>query len=107
MAFRSLGEFLAALEATGDLLRVAGAGLPGPRDHRDHPTRRSGADGPALLFENVKGATMPVAMNVLGLAPTDRPRARSETLEEPAERIARLVRLAPRRGLGSDQGPRR
>ena len=64
MAFRSLGAFLDDLDASGDLLRVAAP------VHQDleiaELTRRVVArDGPALLFENVVGASMPVAMGVL------------------------------------------
>ncbi len=98
MGFDSLGEFLEALEARGDLLRIRG---PVSRDLEiTEITRRTVlADGPALLFENVVGASMPVAMNVLGSARRIAFALGAERLDEPAERISRLVRLRPPAGI--------
>jgi 4-hydroxy-3-polyprenylbenzoate decarboxylase len=100
MAFRSLGAFLDALEASGDLLRV-----PSPvRQDLEitEITRRTIArDGPALLFENVTGARYPVAMNVLG---SPRRIARGlgvADVREAADRIGRLFRLKPPAGVGA------
>jgi len=100
MAFRSLGEFLAALEAAGDLVRVA---APVGRDLEisEFSRRVIAADGPALLFENVPGATMPVAMNVLGSARRIALAFGTKDLDEPADRIARLVKLRPPSGVGA------
>ncbi len=95
MAFRSLGEFLAELERRGDLVRVKS------RVRRDleltEITRRTLArDGPALLFEAVEGATMPVAMNVLGSTRRVALGLGAETLDEAAGRIGKLTKLRPR-----------
>ena len=62
--FRTLGGFLADLERRGDLRRV-------PREVdwdceiTEIACREAKADGPALLFENVRGARFPLAVNVL------------------------------------------
>ncbi len=98
MTFRSLGEFLERLEAAGDLVRVK---RPVARDLEitEVTQRTLAADGPALLFENVPGAPMPVVTNLLGS-----PRRIALALDAPdldsvADRIARLVRLRPPAGV--------
>jgi 4-hydroxy-3-polyprenylbenzoate decarboxylase len=98
MPFRSLGEFLDALESKGDLLRVKS---PVSRDLEitEITQRAVRADGPALLFENVTGASMPVAMNVLGAPRRIALALGAERLEEIAERIGRLVHLRPPAGI--------
>ena len=63
MAFRNLGEFLQALEADGDLVRVRREVSP-RLEIAEIADRSVKADGPALLFENVSGSTMPVAINL-------------------------------------------
>jgi 4-hydroxy-3-polyprenylbenzoate decarboxylase len=98
MPFASLGEFLSALEARGDLVRVA---APVSRDLEitEITQRVVRSDGPALLFENVTGSSMPVAMNVLGSPRRIAMALGVSTLEESADRISRLVRLKPPSGL--------
>ncbi len=98
MAFRSLGEFLNELESRGDLLRVRS---PVSRDLEitEVTQRAVRKDGPALLFENVPGATMPIAMNVLGSPRRIALALGAESLDAPAERISRLVHLRPPSGV--------
>jgi 4-hydroxy-3-polyprenylbenzoate decarboxylase len=98
MAFRSLGDFLTALEERKDLLRIR---TPVQRDLEisEIALRALRADGPALLFENVPGASMPVAMNVLGSPRRIALALGAEDLDVPADRIARLVRLKPPAGI--------
>ncbi len=98
MTFRNLGEFLTRLEDARDLVRVR---RPVARDLEvTEVTRRAvAADGPALLFENVPGAGMPVVTNLLGS-----PRRIALALDAPnldavAERVARLVHLRPPAGV--------
>jgi 4-hydroxy-3-polyprenylbenzoate decarboxylase len=98
MAYRSLGEFLTELERRGDLVRIRS------KVSRDlevtEITRRTLAkDGPALLFENVDGSKMPVAMNVLGSARRIALGLGAATLEEAAERIGKLSHLRPPAGV--------
>jgi len=98
MPFRALGDFLEALESRGDLLRVRTA-VSRDLEITEITQRSVRSDGPALLFENVTGATMPVAMNVLGSPRRIALALGAETLDEPADRIARLVRLKPPSGI--------
>ena len=62
MAYRDLREFIAALERAGELKRI-----PFEIDPRleitDFADRAVKSGGPALLFENVRGSSMPVLIN--------------------------------------------
>jgi 4-hydroxy-3-polyprenylbenzoate decarboxylase len=98
MPFRSLEEFLDALDAKGDLLRVRSR-VSRDLEITEITQRAVRSDGPALLFENVDGATMPVAMNVLGSPRRIAAALGATDLKEPAERISRLVRMKPPAGL--------
>jgi 4-hydroxy-3-polyprenylbenzoate decarboxylase len=96
--FESLGDFLKALEAKGDLVRVQ---APVSRDLEitEVTQRVLRADGPALLFENVPGSTMPVATNVLGSARRIALALGADRVDQVAERIQELVRLRPPAGV--------
>ena len=64
MTSRNLGEFLQKLESAGELVRI---GVPVSRDLEiteivDRVCKGPAAGNTALLFENVVGATMPVAV---------------------------------------------
>ena len=98
MTFSSLGDFLAALETRGDLVRVR---RPVSRDLEitEVTQRVLRADGPALLFENVPGATMPVVTNLLGSPRRIALALGAETVDEVAERVERLVHLRPPAGI--------
>ena len=92
MTFRNLAEFLRALEADGDLVRVAREVSP-RLEIAEIADRSVKGDGPALLFENVTGSSMPVAINLfasrrrtlraLGIASFDEWDARLEPLLDP------------------------
>jgi 4-hydroxy-3-polyprenylbenzoate decarboxylase len=96
--FRSLGEFLQALDERGDLVRVT---TPLSRDLEiaEMTQRVHRADGPALLFENVPGAAMPVVTNVLGSERRIALALGAQSLEEVAARVEKLTRLRPPAGL--------
>ncbi len=98
MPFRSLGEFLEALEGRGDLVRVAGP-LSRDLEIAELTQRVHRADGPALLFENVPGASMPVVTNLLGSTRRIALALGAKDLEEVAARVAHLTRLRPPAGL--------
>ena len=68
MAYDDLRSLLRALEREGDLKRIK-AEVDPYLEVGEIVDRVNKAGGPALLFENVKGASMPLAMNVYG---TDR-----------------------------------
>jgi len=98
VTFRSLGEFLKELESRGDLVRVT---RPVSRDLEitEVTQRVLRADGPALLFENVPGASMPVVTNLLGSPRRIAAALGAETVEQVAERVERLVHLRPPAGV--------
>ena len=98
MAFRDLGAFLDRLEATGDLVRIRD---PVSRDLEitEVTQRVIASDGPALLFEQVVGAAMPVATNVLGSRRRIALALGAPDLDGVADRIERLVHLRPPAGV--------
>jgi 4-hydroxy-3-polyprenylbenzoate decarboxylase len=61
---RSLSDFIAELERRGDLKRVRRE-VDWACEVSEIASREVKADGPALLFENVRGARFPLAVNVL------------------------------------------
>ena len=89
MSFSSLRSFLNFLESKGDLRRVKVEVDP-HLEITEIVTRVVKGDGPALLFENVKGSSFPLAVNILGA------KRRVEWVLgiPPAELGASLVKLA-------------
>ena len=63
MPYQDLREFLAFLESKGDLRRISAPVSP-ELEITEIAYRLMRADGPALLFENVIGHDMPVAVNL-------------------------------------------
>ncbi len=100
MAWKDLKEFLEALEGKGDLLRVKSRISP-RLEMSEIAQRALRADGPALLFENVEGSSLPVALNVLGSPRRIAMALGASSIEEPAEKIRRLLRFRPPAGLGA------
>ncbi len=64
MSFRTLRQFLDHCEAKGDLKRVTRE-VDWRYEVTEIACREAMAQGPALLFENVRGARFPLAVNVL------------------------------------------
>jgi 4-hydroxy-3-polyprenylbenzoate decarboxylase len=62
---RDLRQFLTLLEQRGQLKRITAAVDP-DLEVAEIANRLLLAGGPALLFENVKGASMPLAINIMG-----------------------------------------
>ncbi len=96
--FRSLGEFLDTIEKTGDLARVT---RPVSRDLEiTEITQRVLRDnGPALVFENVRGTTVPVVTNLLGSFRRIALAFDAPNVDAVGERIERLVHLRPPAGI--------
>src|SRR3970040_1785310 len=65
MKYRDLRDFLAGLEARGELKRVSGTVNP-CLEMTEICDRVLKAGGPALLFERPKGHAMPVLGNLFG-----------------------------------------
>src|SRR5262245_47834437 len=101
--FRTLTDFLAHLESRGDLKRVRRE-VDRAFEVTEIACREARAEGPALLFERVRGARFPLAVNVLAarrrieLALGRTPAAVGAELEEilhavPPRRLADLWKL--------------
>ena len=65
MAYKDLGEFISKLEEQGELVRIKTLVDP-ELEITEITDRVSKMHGPALLFENVKGSSMPVLINAFG-----------------------------------------
>ena len=91
MAYDSLADFMEELQHDGELVRIA-AEVDPLLEISEITDRISKADGPALLFENVKGSSLPVAINLLG---SERRMCRAlgvASFDEMGARIAALVK---------------
>jgi len=65
MAFRDLREYLSALDARGELKRIT-APVSAKLEAAEIADRAIKGEGPALLFEQVKDSSVPLAMNLFG-----------------------------------------
>ncbi|MBI4228003.1 MAG: UbiD family decarboxylase, partial [Candidatus Omnitrophica bacterium] len=99
MAFRDLREFIAAIDAKGWLARVKAPVDPALEiteitdrlsKSTSHP---AGPGGPALLFESVTGATMPVAINLFGTKARMELALGVSSLDDIARRIDELLEI--------------
>jgi 4-hydroxy-3-polyprenylbenzoate decarboxylase len=68
MAYKGLGDFVAALEARGELRRVKVEVDP-ELEITEIADRIMRSSGPALLFERVKGSAYPLLINAMGSEP--------------------------------------
>jgi UbiD family decarboxylase len=91
VAFPDLQSFLDHCERQGDLARVR-AEVDPRLEVAEIVTRVVRADGPAILFERVRGSRFPIAANVLGSTR----RCRWALGEEPAAIGERLLEVAER-----------
>ena len=90
MSFKDLREFIVFLEDRGELRRVT---TPVSRDLEitELADRTVKAGGPALLFENVEGFSMPVAINLYGSLRRVAWALGVEHLDELTERVTKLM----------------
>lgn len=91
MPYDSLAEFLEALEPTGEVVRIKTEVDP-ILEIAEITDRISKVQGPALLFENVKGSRFPLAINVLGSEARMCRALDVKHLDEMAVRIAGLIK---------------
>ncbi|HET9168314.1 MAG TPA: UbiD family decarboxylase domain-containing protein, partial [Actinospica sp.] len=103
MAYEDLRSFLKALEKEGELRRVRAEVDPylevGEITDRVQKSRVNGEPGPALLFENVKGSRLPLAMNVFGSEKRLCMALGLDSLDEIGERIGGLLKPEMPQGL--------
>lgn len=111
MAYKSLREFMALLEADGDLKRVS-APVSTHLEMTEIQTRLLAKGGPAVLFENPvhedgRAAEMPALVNLFGTVERvaravtmgGEPRRTAKDLREVGELLAFLRQPEPPRGL--------
>ena len=103
MSFADLPEFLERLEKDGDLVRVK-AQVDPYLEITEIVDRVVRAGGPALLFENVKGSTLPLAMNVFGTPARMAKALGVDDLDEIGARIGDLLKPELPKGFGGSQG---
>src|SRR5512139_1656245 len=102
MAYADLRDFIARLDAEGELIRITAPVSPrleiteitdriskGPADHNK-----------ALLFENVEGCTMPVLINALGSVRRMALALGVNDLEDVRRNLARLIDPKLPQGMG-------
>lgn len=117
MAFRDLREYMAALERRGELKRIS-APVSAELEAAEIADRAVKSGGPALLFENVRGCSVPLAMNLfgtmgrtclaLGVASLDEIGARMVEVIEPEipTNFVEKLRLLPKLARLADYLPR-
>ncbi|MGH2538750.1 MAG: menaquinone biosynthesis decarboxylase [Candidatus Promineifilaceae bacterium] len=106
MAYRDLSEFVARLEAAGELARIS---APVNRDLEISAITDRVSKGPAeankaLLFENVTGFDIPVLINAFGSARRMAWALGVENLEELRHNLARLIDMKLPQGMGAALG---
>src|SRR3954470_23464236 len=95
---RDLREWIALLEREGELVRVA-AEVDPDLEITEIVDRTVKAGGPALLFENPKGAQHPLLINQFG---TERRMCLAfgvEKLDDVAAKVADVLEMQPPEGL--------
>jgi 4-hydroxy-3-polyprenylbenzoate decarboxylase len=92
--FQDLRQFLAYLAERGELVRVREPVDPF-LEIAEIADRTTKGGGPALLFENVRGSKLPVAINVYGSERRMAWALGADTIDEVVARIEEVIKLAP------------
>ncbi len=93
MAFRDLREYIALLEKRGELKRVH-AEVSRDLEIAEFADRAVKRGGPALLFESVRGYSVPVLVNMFGTEARTAAALGVSKLDELGERIGKYLGLA-------------
>jgi len=102
MSMKDLHEYIDLLESRGQLARIT---APVSRDLEiteitDRISKRADGTNKALIFENIHGSDMPVAINLFGSRQRMSWALGVEDLEELRDRLAALLDLRLPQGLG-------
>ena len=102
MSMKDLREYIDLLESRGQLARIT---APVSRDLEiteitDRISKRADGTNKALIFENIHGSDMPVAINLFGSRQRMSWALGVEDLEELRDRLAALLDLRLPQGLG-------
>jgi 4-hydroxy-3-polyprenylbenzoate decarboxylase len=98
VAYENLSDFLRALEAEGDLVRIRQRVSP-RLEISEIADRAVKGGGPALLFENVEGSAMPVAINTFASRPRMLRALQIESWEEWDSRLDFFLDPKPPEGI--------
>jgi 4-hydroxy-3-polyprenylbenzoate decarboxylase len=98
MAHADLREFIAALERAGELRRIR-AEVDPALEITEITDRVSKRGGPALLFERVKGSSMPVLINAFGSPARMSLAFGVDSLTDVADGLQEILDLKPPQGL--------
>ena len=98
MAYSDLREFMAALERAGELRRISVEVDP-VLEITEIADRVSKGGGPALLFERVKGSSLPVLINAFGSSIRMRLALGVQGLDELAAELQELLETKAPQGL--------
>lgn len=98
MAYESLQHFVKFLEEKGELKRIS-TPVDSELEITEITDRVTKAEGPALLFENVKGSNIPLLINTYGSYKRMSLALGVEDLEEVAQEIGSLMITAAPEGL--------
>lgn len=93
MAYKGLGDFVAAIEARGELRRIKIEVDP-ELEITEIADRVMRANGPALLFERVKGSAYPLLINAMGSESRMALALGAKSLDEKAAQIEGLLNWA-------------
>src|SRR5215831_11108514 len=98
MAYQDLREFIAALEAKGELKRI-GIEVDPILEITEFADRAVKQGGPALLFEKPKGYSAPVLINAYASLRKMEIALEVESVEEIARRIVEFLEMRAPEGL--------
>ena len=98
MAYADLREFIRVLEKNRELKRIA-APVSSDQEITEITDRVSKAGGPALLFENVDGGSIPVLINALGSRRRMELALEAEGVEDVAGRLTEWLGFKSPEGL--------
>src|ERR1051325_4593450 len=96
---RDLRDWIALLEREGELVRIQ-AEVDPHLEISEIADRVVKAGGPALLFRNVRGSSLPLLINQFG---TERRMCLAfgvERLDELGDRVSSVLEMQPPQGLG-------
>ena len=98
MGFKNLGEFLEVLREEGELVEIK-APVDPVLEVTEIYDRVVKKEGPALLFTNVRGSSMPLAINLFGSSKRMSLALGVKNISEIAQRIHSFLDLKPPQGL--------
>ena len=98
MPYKNLSEFINVLEAAGELKRIA-AEVDPKLEITEIADRISKTGGPALLFENVRGAQFPLLINAYGSYRRMQMALHCASFDDIAGRLESLLKTQPPKGI--------